>query len=283
MFRLRFNEVFVGLLLMSFCTAFVVPSRFTNPVRSIQGLFYPVAMPARAIGLALDRRFSRPPKDDRSVVDIRDENSRLQQQVATLTAQLDELQRVNADRQVMFEVRKLCTPVPVIGNDAGTRESLALKGGNFGKIESAMPVLCQKGLVGRIDRAGPAGAQVQLITDRNFGVPGKFRRYVKRDNVQAFDPIGGTTPWVQGAGKGNLIVSNIPMSETAAESPNGIAVGDYAVLDDPDPVWGAARGQILGEIVKIQPLPNVRLIAEITLKPKLDFATLREVMVMNKQ
>ena len=129
-------------------------------------------------------------------------------------------------------------------------------------------------------------AEVVLLpktTSAYMDVPGKFRRYVKRDNVQAFDPIGGTTPWVQGAGKGNLIVSNIPMSETAAESPNGIAVGDYAVLDDPDPVWGAARGQILGEIVKIQPLPNVRLIAEITLKHKLDFATLREVMVMNKQ
>ena len=283
MFRLKFNEVFVGLLLMSFCTAFVVPSRFTNPVRSIQGLFYPVAMPARAIGLALDRRFSRPPKDERSVVDIRDENARLKQEVATLTAQLEALKLVNADRKVMFDARKWCTPVPVMGTDPGTRESLALKAGNFGKLEPGTPVLCAKGLVGRIDRGGATGTQVQLVTDRNFGVPGKFRRYVTHGEVQSLDPISGTTPWVQGAGKGLMMVSNVPMNETSAGSPDGIKLRDVVVLDDPDPAWGAARGQILGEVVKIQPLPNVRLIAEITIKPKLEFAALREVMVMNNQ
>src|SRR6059036_3799099 len=139
MFRLRFNQVFVGLLALSFISAFVLPSRFTNPVRSIQGLFYPVARPARAIGVALNRRFERPPRDDRAVSDVRAENDQLRRMVSELTAQLAQLQRINADRQLIGDARSLCTPAKVVGNgNGGQRESLSLRAGTFDGVREGM-------------------------------------------------------------------------------------------------------------------------------------------------
>ena len=78
--------------------------------------------------------------------------------VSQLTVELLELQRINADRQLTGDLRKYCTPVPVVGNDSGRRESLALKAGSMQGIATGQPVLSRKGLVGKIDRAGPAGA-----------------------------------------------------------------------------------------------------------------------------
>src|SRR5947207_15352334 len=98
MFHLRFNQVFVGLLALSFVSAFVLPSRYTNPLRSIQGLFYPVARPARAIGMALNRRFERPPKDDRAVEDVKAEHEQFRLLISSLTAHLEDHQRLKADR-----------------------------------------------------------------------------------------------------------------------------------------------------------------------------------------
>src|SRR3954467_12049422 len=117
MFQLKFNQLFVALLGLSFLTAFVLPPRYTNPVRNLQGLFAPVARPGRALGYALHARFARREKDDRNVTDVKDENLQLRAQPASLSGQLDELRRINGDRERLGDLRPLCTPVPVIGSD----------------------------------------------------------------------------------------------------------------------------------------------------------------------
>ena len=282
MFHLRFNQVFVGLLALSFLSAFVLPSRLTNPLRSIQGLFYPVARPARAIGLALNRRFELPPKDDRSVSDVRAENRQLQQLVSELTAQLEDLQRVNADRKLLGDVQRLCTPAKVVGSGAGgQRESLSLRAGTLENVREGMPVLYKHGLAGRIDRAGPAGSQVQLVTDRDFGAAVQFRRYVpKPGNKIVYETPGQKPPFARGAGRGRITIGNIELKESTRAIENPIRVGDIVVLNDPE--WESANGQWLGQVEKIEPNPNVQLYAIITVRPIVNLAALDEVMVMNK-
>jgi cell shape-determining protein MreC len=276
---LRFNQVFVGLLALSFVSAFILPSRYTNPVRSIQGLFYPVARPARAIGLALNRRFERPPKDDRVVADVRAQNEQLQRLVSQLTAQLEVLQRLHADRQLIGDAQKLCTPAKVVGNgSAAQRESLSLRAGTFDGVREGMAVLYKHGLVGRIDHAGAAGSQVQLCTDRDFGVAAQFRRYAKRpDGSVVYETPGQTQPYLKGAGRGRMVIANVQLKETTSEIDNPVRVGDIVVLDDPE--WEAARGQWMGRIEKIEP---ARLFAVITVAPVANLSALDEVMVMNK-
>ncbi len=278
---LRFNQVFVGLVALSFVSAFILPSHLTNPVRSVQGLFYPVARPARAIGGVLNARMSHPPRDDRAVADVKDENAQLRQLVSGLKAQLDELQRINADRNAVGDIRRLCTPVPVVGNDAGTRDSLAIRSGTMETVRAGMPVLYARGVVGRVERSGLAGAQVQLITDKDFRAAAQIRAYVNSpDGKVAYVQLGETPPLLQGIGKGRMAIRNMQMKETTADIKNPIHVGAFVVLDDVD--WDLARGQHLGTIEKIQPIPNAPLMADITVRPVLNLEALREVMVLNK-
>ena len=52
-----------------------------------------------------------------------------------------------------------------------------------------MAVVFPRGLVGVIDRVGPAGAQVQLITDRSFRATAQFFRFVNEPKP-AYLPVG---------------------------------------------------------------------------------------------
>jgi len=280
----RFKEVFFALLVLSFLGAFFLPAGITNPARNIQGLFYPVARPARAIGATLSDRFAPPAKDDRAVADVRAENEQLRLMVSQLTSELHELQRINADRQLVGDLRQYCTPVRVVGSDPGRRQSLSLRSGSMEGIQPGMPVLSRKGLVGRVERSGPGGAQVQLITDREFRAVGEFRRF-ERDaatGTARYVPCGLTAPLVKGAGDGTMTIVNVPLKETATDDPNleSIKVGDVVVLDDPE--WEYAGGQWLGQVERIEPLKSAPLFAQITVRPVLNPAALREVLVMNK-
>src|SRR6185369_7574704 len=109
MFRFRFNEVFAGLMLLSIISVFVLPAQWTNPARSIQALFAPVSRPARALGSAVHDRFAPRQRDPRNVTDIKDENERLRALALSLTGQLDELRRVNQMRDLLGDLRPLCT------------------------------------------------------------------------------------------------------------------------------------------------------------------------------
>jgi cell shape-determining protein MreC len=278
---LRFNQVFVGLLALSFLSAFILPSRLTNPVRSVQGLFYPVARPARAIGGVLNARMSHPPLDNRAVADVKEENAQLRQLVSSFKAQLEELQRINADRNAVGDIRKLCTPVPVDGNDPGTRDSLPIRSGTMQGIKPGMAVLYSRGVVGRIERSGLAGAQVQLCTDKDFRVAAQIRRYQRLDKDKlTYIPVGQTPPLLQGTGRGMMCIRNMQMKETTNEVENPVQVGDVVVLDDVE--WELARGMQLGVIEKIQPIHDAPLTADITVRPYLNLGALREVMVLNK-
>ena len=286
---MRFREVFILLLLLSFLSAFVLPVGLTNPARNLQALFYPVARPARSLAATLSERLTPPPKDDRAADDVRAENIQLRMMVSQLTAELLELQRINADRQLVGDLRQYCTPVRVIGTDSGRRESIALKSGSLQGIAPGQPVISSRGLVGKVWSAGALGSQVLLITDREFRAVGEFRRF-ERDTETGearFPPAGSTPPLVKGAGEGLMTIENVPLKETSAggegSAEPGVApvkIGDLVLLNDPE--WEYAGGQWLGQVETIEAHQSAPLFARITVRPMLNLAGLREVQVMNK-
>src|SRR5947209_10743744 len=123
---IKFNPFFYTLLGLAALSAFVIPQQYTDKVEpQIQGLFYPVSATARWAGFALERRLGAPePADPRPVASVRKENDRLALEVARLSHELDELRKINLDREALGELRRYCTPVPVVGGDAGNRDSL---------------------------------------------------------------------------------------------------------------------------------------------------------------
>src|SRR5215217_2095917 len=152
----RFNQVFVGLLLLSALSAFLIPARYTDRFRNVQKLFAPVAVPARSIGAAVRNRVApKDLEDKRAVDDVKVENERLRASVLNLEGQLEEMRRVNAERERVGDLRPMCTPFKVVGSDPSQRESLPLAATSSDAIEPMMPVLSERYLVGRVARVGP--------------------------------------------------------------------------------------------------------------------------------
>lgn len=289
---MRFNQVFVALLALSFLSSFVIPPRYTNPVRGIQGFFAPVAWPARKIASSARERWAPMKKvqDDRAVADVKEENAQLRAMVLQMSGEITEMQRVIADRNLVPDVlRSLCTPFRVIGSEpTAHRESLILAASSRDGLVEKMPVLYAVGVVGRIDHVSVGGAQVQLITDPASQASGRFCRYLTNEAKKTIlINLQSSKPWIRGAGHGQMIIGNIPLSETQyglpkfEENDGRVGVGDVVALDDPD--WPPnMKSQLMGRVEKIVPQTSAPKTAEITVTPMYTLSSLREVSVMNK-
>jgi len=280
MSQIRFNQVFVGLLFLSFISAFFVPTSFTDPLRCVEKLFSPIAWPARKIASAARNRFDPPTSiDHRSENDVKAENARLRTLVLNLSGQLDEIRRINKEFDNLGPLRPFCTRFRVNGNDpSSSRQSLSISATTFDGVEPRMPVISSIGLVGRVERVGPAGAQVQLITDPTFGASARF---VNKKN----EVLKTEQPYVIGAGKGMMQINNIRIRETKGNVPGepdaGVDIGDFLVLDDPEWPLGL-KNYILGTVVSIDKQPKAPTIALIRVRPLFALSTVREVMVVNR-
>lgn len=295
---LKFNQVFVCLLLLSVLSAFVLPARLTNRLRGFGGIFAPVSRPTRAIAASVHDRVSKKDhRDTRDVSHVKDENERLRVSVMSLSGQIEELRRIVEDRDRLGDVRPLCTPFRVVGEDPSQRDSLAITATSRDNVADNMPVLSGRGLVGVVERVGPAGTHVKLITDRAFKASARFVRFENDEKgLPRAKPLPATTPLVYGAGDGMLQITNVLLKETtaanegtggaggadaAAPNKDAIAVGDYVELDDP--AWPVnLRGKFIGQIESVRPLTSAPQHALIRVRPFLDFAGLNEVWVMNK-
>jgi hypothetical protein len=277
MSSIKFNQVWVGLLMLATASAFFIPQKYTNKIRNLQGFFTPVAAPTRRIVSAIDRKIAKPDTTDtRQLADVRLENQRLLTELMGLTGQLEDLKRINAERSKIGELRPLCTPMGVIGVDTGTSESLML-GATSDVILERMPVVYSGGLVGRIDRASKSGAQVRLVTDRSFKATARFTYFKKLGDGSIKSEYRETQQAVaEGDGKDGIIVHGFP--ETEARK---VAIGDHLVLDDVD--WPiCVKGQRIGQVIEKSAKRDAALFMEIRLKPLQNLKELPEVMVVTK-
>jgi cell shape-determining protein MreC len=281
MSRLRFQQVFVGLMALSAVSAFALPSRTSGRFRpQISMLFAPVAIPSARIASFFFHRFGGDrPADSRDLESIRKENEELKGAVLTLSQQLFELSQRNAEREKLGLVRNLCTPVPVVGADSGTRESLSLRCSTLEGITEGLFVLYPGGVVGQIEQAGIAGAQVRLVTDPASRLRGSFGKFQRRaDNQIEFRKLNAPTALIEGAGDGAMIVKDLPMEDVRAAQ---IEPNDWVILTEPD--WPLnLQGQPVGKVVKISPRPDAPLFALIRIEPQENLSRLREVMVVTK-
>jgi cell shape-determining protein MreC len=279
MSRLKFNHVFIVLMLISAACAFVVPLRMTNTVRAqFQNVVSPISRPIGSFAHFVHSKLARSPKfDSRDSTVIALENDQLKTTIANLRAQVKSLQQLTAERQLLGDVLPLCTPVPVVGGDAGLRESLSLQ--SAVGLQDGMFALYSGGVVGRLDRAGySGGAQVRLITDPGFSVQGEFVRFVSdaQQGKSDFESIKAPSPLVQGAGNGMMVIRRLPLEELADVKP-----GDWVVVRDRD--WPLVlNGYKLGVVESKEPMSGAPLFAEVKVRPVTNLMQLREVMVMTK-
>jgi cell shape-determining protein MreC len=291
---LRAQHVFYALMGVSALTAFVIPPEYSRKVTpQVQWMFAPVSRPVEALAAAVNDRVAPPAANDhRADVAVKLENQRLRAEVALLTTQLDEMRRRDAELAKLGSAKDLCRIFPVVGADSGTRESLALGGSSFQGLKDDQWVLYTGGIAGQIKRAGPAGAQVQLITDPATRVKIRFVRFTTVKGQTTFEPLGIPAVLAQGAGQNTMAVKALSLA-AIGYTPDGkplqgttnetVREGtDYAVLFDsdcPQVLWG----KMIGRVTRVIPRPDARLFAEIRIEPDERLAKLREVMVMTKE
>jgi rod shape-determining protein MreC len=120
----------------------------------------------------------------RDVAQLRQENADLQSQVAGLQAQIIQLQEQAAQSATLAALVDFSREHPgnqykaaaVIGHDPSPfLHYVIIDAGSNDGIRRGMPVVTEKGLVGRVDAVIGGAARVQLITDPNSAVAVKLR------------------------------------------------------------------------------------------------------------
>ncbi len=290
MSQLRFNHIAIGLMALSFISAFLAPPRFTNPARGeLAGVFSPISRPVRGISAMIYGRFhpvvvvdDASPQSPRSAQTLLEENRELNLKLASLQVQIDDLSKLNADREKMGNIASLCRPANVTGSDSSTgRESLLISASSGTGLTVGRAVLCAPhNLMGRIVSAGLDSAQVQLITDPGVAIMCRIAQY-KPDDTGALtlEWIKDLPVLVQGIGKGGMTVrSNLPMARIDELH---IKPGDIVGLNDPE--WPAnLQGWCVGRIAKISSQAKSALVSDIRVEPIDDLTLQKEVMVMVK-
>jgi len=280
---LRFQHVFLALMSAAFLCAFVLPPGLTDSARlGAEGLFNPLSYPIRRVALSLDEHLEQPRKSD--VIDaqsLADENDQLRQEVARLAAGVENLQRLEGERQTLGDLKSLCVRVPVAGADAGGRDALFLSMPRTAGAVRENPVLYSGGLAGRLEASrwntgSASGARVRLITDEGFAVTGAFIRFTNVNGVITPARLASPAPLVQGLGGGKLGVVGMTWADCVRAR---IAKGDWVILDDS--LWPrAVQGVRLGRVVSVAPLASSALFADIRLSPDADLTRLADVWVM---
>ncbi|HEV2296086.1 MAG TPA: rod shape-determining protein MreC [Tepidisphaeraceae bacterium] len=275
MSHFRFNHVFAGLLLLSVLSAFVFPKKTSGIRAHVQGVFYPIAKPARMIASTVRGPGERL-DDKRASGDVVAENERLKIALASLTAQVELLHSRVAEGEQFGEVGKHTRRVAVMGNDPAARDSLSVVG-NFDLSLLNQPALYNYGLAGRFERAGLSGAQVRLITDRSFSATARFGEFVN-DGAGGiiFDPKPTAPPLVEGYGNGSMMVKNLELEEVTKAQ---IRKGTWVVLEDKDypPVL---MHQKLGRVESVKKRPEAPLFADIEIRPEWNLMALTQVWVL---
>ena len=284
---LRFNHVFLALLLFCAFSAFLLP-RFVDPARApLQNVFFLVSKPARSTAQWFRNRVeprrtpdSYSPDHPRSDSEIRAENLEYHDTIANLLTRLQALEQAESQRAAMGALRNLCTPFGVTGGDtaAGPRQSLTIGGSTLDHLKAGMPVVFPGGLAGRLDAPGLVGTRVRLITDRGFAMTGVFKRYTRTANGSpTLLAITKVPRLVKGAGDNRLLTD--PLQQAVAKQ---IEVNDWFFLDDLD--WPkVTQGEQIGRVTKgPTTIPSAPGFAEIQIEPATDLTQLNEVLVVTK-
>lgn len=280
--KLTFNKVFAALLVIAVISVLIVPKPASDRAkRRFQRVFEPVSRPLRLVLGPVYNHFNPQPPEvqgPRTYAELAAENQQLRLLVASLMAQLQKLQQLNAVRDAMGDLRDITRPMKVVGIDTSTvRKSIVLQGATQ-DLHIGQAVLHKDGLAGRLDRIGVSGgAQAQLLSDPAFRITARFGRFASVDGQVRFQQIGEFACLLEGDGRQGMTAHNVTMKQARDAA---LAVGDWAVIADGD-YPTILQGYRIGQISAISPA-KAPLFAQITVKPPANLLTLPEVMVLLK-
>jgi rod shape-determining protein MreC len=202
----------------------------------------------------------------RDVASLRQRNTELEAEVSRLQSQVIDLQQQVTETEILSALVNFARANPeysyqaasVIGRDPSPFLSYVIinVGTNQGVLPG-MPVVTEKGLVGRVDAVISEAARVQLVTDAASAVNVRMQA----SNSEAM-LVGSTT--------GDLSLDMIPQDAN-------IQVGDVVLTSG---LGGNYPSNILvGQVVSVRKLQS-ELFQQAAIQPNVDFSQLQYVLII---
>lgn len=202
----------------------------------------------------------------RDLASTRQRNAELEAELARLQSQIIELQQKVTQTEILSALVDFARANPeytykgatVIGRDPSPFFSyIIINIGSNDDILPGMPVVTDKGLVGRVDAVMAEAARVQLITDLGSAV-----------NISL--PSSNTEAILIGSVTGDLSLDMIPKDAV-------IQVGDIVLTSGLG--GGYPPNLLIGQIASIRNL-DFNLFQQASVQPKVDFSHLQFVLVI---
>jgi rod shape-determining protein MreC len=241
------------------------------------GLFRPVRDLATTLVAPVQDQFSRLSRTvsdwaqgGRDLVALRDENQELRAQVDRLSVELLHLEEANKEIEQLRTLLDFRQTYPayqfkgaeIIGRAVGTTSSnlfpdLMLDAGERDGIRRNMPVVTERGLVGRVLEVYPNACRVLLLTDA-------------RSSVNAVIQRSRVTGLVEGRPGDKLVMTNIPHDSSIAEGDIVLTSGLGGNLP---------KALIIGQVTKVI-RSDVELFLQAEIQPTVDFSRLERALVI---
>ena len=259
----------VPVLLISIAVLGFVLHR-TGVLVPIEGLFVRVTAPLQEGITSVADRFADLTQTARDLRDLRQRNEQLEAENANLLLEIVRLREIEAEVVLMrdllsfaqahpsFEIQGAHVVGRVIGRDpSNLQRTITLDAGQESGIERNMPVVTDRGLVGRISEVGQGWSRALLIIDAT-------------STVNALTQSTRASGLVQGKPDGSLMMHTIPQSDI-------VSVGDTVFTSG---LGGNFPRQILiGQITEVE-RKDYELYQTATVQPTVDFDHLEVVLVV---
>lgn len=202
----------------------------------------------------------------RDAASLRQRNTELEGEVASLQTQVVQLQQQLREAQVLYALLDFARDKPenvyiagaVIGRDPSPfLHYVIIDHGSADGLRHGMPVVTQQGLVGRIDAVTAGAARVQLITDAASAVNIRFQS-MQTEAVMVGSITGDITI--------EMIPQNIALQSGELVLTSGLG-GNY-----PSDV-------VIGQVISIRKR-ETDLFQTASVQPSVDFASLHAVLVI---
>jgi len=201
------------------------------------------------------------------LINVRNENERLIEQIKALRMENDRFRelikttnRLQELLQFKENIHRPVLAVQVIGRDpTGWFKSVIINKGKRAGLEVNMPVVNAEGVIGRLVAVSPNYAKVLLIIDQNSAVDSIIQRSRETGIVKGLS-------------------SKICKLEYVVKN-SDVVSGDMVITSGLGGVF--PKGIPVGTVVHVHTAPG-ELFKDITVKPKVDFSKLEELLVILK-
>jgi rod shape-determining protein MreC len=242
----------------------------TGLLAPIEGLLIRASAPLQEGVSGVTTRFGELAQTARDLQDLRQRNEELEAENANLLLEIVRLREIEAEAVLMRDLLNFIQDNPsfdilgahvvgkVIGRDpSNLQRYITLDVGQEAGIARNMPVVTDRGLVGRISEVGTGWSRVLLIIDVS-------------SSVNALTQSTRATGYVQGQVDGSLLMSAIPQGDT-------VSVGDVVFTSG---LGGNFPRQIvIGQVTEVE-RQDFALYQAASVQPTVDFDHLEVVLVI---